>query len=476
MNNPFKKICLIVLTGMLLMHQPVFSQQQLSYNDTSYFMPYDLDFNLIMSASRGHYDNVRSLIIRKGNVNSLTDEGVSAIMYAADNGDLEMVRILSSAGANINLQPYNGKTALISAVINNHSEVAEYLLSQGANPNLKDLYGVTALNHAASLNLYIMTDMLLFYKADPAIGDMKGHTPLHASVYANGIETVRLLLLKGVDPDVKDKDGFTPLMIAAQKGHKEIAELLLQNGADANAENNGSMTALAFAVKSGNLTMAELLINAGGEVNHNIGGSRNILMLAEENKEDEMVELLKENGAKSNLSPDFSRLITGPELRFNARDFMLAYNIGFHDVKYNIGINSGFVFRPSAVRILNELSDTLSYQYWERRSAFYLGIEKKFSLTKRGAGKSFGPLLEFTGLYTFGGYRGSNTNPDAGFVWSPSAGIFWANKWLNLEFRYDYINFNVTGLNPGMFSFSTQFIFPLKKKRLSGKEINWINQ
>ena len=81
----------------------IYAQNQPAYNDTSYFVPYDEDFNLIISASKGHLANVRNLLERGADINAVTVDGISALMYAADNGDLEMVRFLLNKCCQIKL-------------------------------------------------------------------------------------------------------------------------------------------------------------------------------------------------------------------------------------------------------------------------------------------------------------------------------------------------------------------------------------
>ena len=56
----------VFIAFLLLLSIPTFSQEELAYNDTTYFIPHDDDFNLIMSASKGHLSNVKNLLIKIG--------------------------------------------------------------------------------------------------------------------------------------------------------------------------------------------------------------------------------------------------------------------------------------------------------------------------------------------------------------------------------------------------------------------------
>jgi hypothetical protein len=321
-----------------------------------------------------------------------------------------------------------------------------------------------------------MADMLIYHKADPELPDNRGNTPLIAAAYANAMETVRILITNGTDINKADSDGYTPLMVAVQRGNKETATYLLDNGAEVNHANNGKMTALSLAVNNADYALSELLIGKGAHVNHAISPGRTILLLAEEKGDDELIDLLLANGAEASKRPDFSRIITGPDLSFNAKDFTLGYNFGIFDTKYKLSINSGFNFRPLAVRVLSEASDTLAYQYWERRYHFYLGVEKKFRIFGSSRGWSGGPFIELKEVFTFGGYRGSTGNPKAAFITAPGGGLYFMNSWLVVKARYEYLNLNVTGLKPGMISLGAGFSIPTRGNRHTYKEINWINE
>jgi len=458
----------------MLAYLPVYSQEKPVYNDTSYFMPFDIDFNLLNSASRDHIENVRSLIMRGANVNAATPEGVTSLMYAADIGDLEMVKLLMANSANPNIQPASGITALMSAVIQNHFEIAEYLVTHGANPNLRDGDGITALNYAAAYNFFEMADMLLFYKAKPGIADNRGNTPLISAAYNNCPEAVDILVRNGADINTPDNNGFTPLMIAIQRGNKTITGYLIDNGADIKKVNKAGMTALAFAVEASDYKLTGQLINMGADVNHKISGSRNILELARENRDEEIIELLASEGAQQNNYPNFNQFFAGAGMSFNGDDFTTSANFGLYDTKYKFAVQSGFAFRPVAVMVLRDETSSLAYQYWERRYYFYLGLSKNFSLINLKNNFTCGPLLRLDEIYTFGGYRGSNASPDASFKTIPAAGWFFASDWMDISLKYQYMDFNTEYINPGRFSLDLNFLIPLRKKRIFKKNIRWL--
>ncbi len=449
------------------------AQTEKQYNDTSYFIPYDDDFNLIMSASKGHVKNVMSLLERKADINAVTVDGISALMYATENRNSEMVSLLLRNDAEPNLKPYNGVTALISACQSNYFEIAEYLITNDANVNLSDQEGATGIHYAAAYNYDDLVEMLIFFNADFKKTDKDGNPPIITAAFNNCFETVDILLSNEVDINTRDKQGYTPLMVAVQENNESIVELLLTLGADVNLVNNGGMTALGFAIKSELYDITEKLINAGANVNHKISNNQNLLELSREIKDDEITELLITEGAKASIYPNFSKFAIGTSLLFSPDEFMTDLNIDFLDIKYNTGLNAGFHFRPRAIRVNTKVINDTAYQYWERRFAFHVGFEKRFALISQKHSQS-GPIIGMNAVYTFGSYRGSNIKPDPLYIFNPSAGWYYMNNIITLIAAYHYMDFGILDSSKGKMSVSLGFNINTARKKLVEKSIPWL--
>ena len=452
------------------------AQKIVSATDTSYFIPNDKDFNLILSASYGHLSNIQLMLERGADINAATSEGVTALMYAADRDDIDMVRFLLENGSKPDLKPYTGITALMSAVQQNYFEVAEILITHGAKPDIQDLNGVTALNYAAALNNYEILEMLLHYGANPDKGDSRGNTPLISASYMQSLEALEVLLKRNANPNISNKNGFTPLMAAAQVNNIDIATLLIADGARVAAINDGGMNPLAFAVKSGNVEMAEFLISKNADINHKIKAGRNLVELSKEEHQDEIYELLLSKNAKPNKFPDFRSIKLGPEVNFNSTDFMSVISFGLQDSKYKLWTDIGFGFRPLATSVFYEASPNLKYQFWEKRYFFHLGLGKKFNLLRIKGNFFTGPEIGIREIYTFGSYEGSNRKPDNLFKTVPSVGWQAMNNWMNIGLRYEYMNFNTPRVNPGRMIAYVDFKIPLTKKKLSNLKIDWLEK
>jgi hypothetical protein len=143
------------------------------------------------------------------------------------------------------------------------------------------------------------------------------------------------------------------------------------------------------------------------------------------------------------------------------------------DTKYKIGINGGFGFRPAANRVLLKESETLTFQYWERRYYFYTGIDKKFDLI-RDYYNSTGPFLGINEIITFGGYRGSDENPAIKLITVPLTGWYYSNRNFTTWAGYQHLNYNTPEIKPGRITIGINVNIGLTKKRLKNKKIDWL--
>ena len=146
----------------------------------------------------GNAAKIEEAINSGANVDARTDDGKTALIWAAWNGYSESAEILLRYGADVNARDNQGRTALIWAVWNGHSKAAEVLLRYRANINVQDNSGRTALMNATQ----------------------RGQT-----------EAVKVLLEYGAYVDAKDYRGWTALQIAKDNHHTEIERLLRTHGA-----------------------------------------------------------------------------------------------------------------------------------------------------------------------------------------------------------------------------------------------------
>ena len=92
--------------------------------------------------------DIKVLIDSIQNINTLDEEGNTALSIAVIYGNLEIVKHLVAKGANVNLRDINSGTALIEAAYFGHLQIVQYLINNGANVNLPYITGWTPLTHA----------------------------------------------------------------------------------------------------------------------------------------------------------------------------------------------------------------------------------------------------------------------------------------------------------------------------------------
>jgi ankyrin repeat protein len=83
--------------------------------------------------------------------------------------------------------------------------------------------------------------------------------PLHAAAAGGRIEACRLLLKRGADPNARQHGGNTPLMTAAFANNRELAELLLAFNADFGIRNDEGKAAADVAAGLGNMELSARL-------------------------------------------------------------------------------------------------------------------------------------------------------------------------------------------------------------------------
>jgi ankyrin repeat protein len=447
----------------------VYAQEQ---EDNNYEQ--GLDNQLIIAADKGDTLTALKLISWGARVNATTYEGVTPLMYAAQNGDTAMIRILVQHGADANMKPLNGYTALITAIRSGHVQVAEWLIRNGADIDLTDNYKVTPLMHAIAVDSFYMPDMLLYYKAAIDLSNRQGTDALMLASRLGRYEIAKELIAEGADINTVDIYGNLPLHYATFAGQTDLMDLLILNGAALEVSNSSGYTPLSVATAMNNFTAARLLIGYGADVNSRVNGSLNPLTLALNNKNDSLVKMLVNHDAKAIKRPCLNQFTIGTRFVFNHEDSQLDFSIGMSDSKYNLMTCLGFGFRPKPVQILDEVDQSLFYQYWEKRRFISLSLDKAFFLHTGNSAFSASAFAGFSEVLTFGSYRGSNENPDFRLMINPRIGWICEYDFIRLKLSYEFMNLHLEEISKGWFSVSLEFLLNRKRGNIKIPSLKWL--
>ena len=275
----------------------------------------NLGQELLGAAFHDQAVEVKRLLEGGVDVNFVGEEGITALLYAAEQKNAAVTELLVKGGADLDAVDEDGHTALHLAAISHvdeegntllrhaegyrHVGVAKLLLEGRANPNAVDEDGCTALHLAADDGHAALVKLLLEWGANPNAEDGDGHTPLNYA--ADDDQIVRLLQLAGgLSPAAKPAGkaestnkneidmalceaacssdlakvrhlvgigasvnfpdmvncgyGYTPLISAVRPGGLEVVKFLLEKGADVHANDRFGGSALSSALSEAKIS------------------------------------------------------------------------------------------------------------------------------------------------------------------------------------------------------------------------------
>jgi len=185
----------------------------------------------ILAASKGHEQVVSTMLASgKINVNSLNNNGETALMCAVGGGHDKVISILLTSGnIDINTQNKDGNTALLLAAVTDHPNAASTLLASDKIDLKVGNQGTKALMTAAVLGHdKVISAMLNSGKIDINARDELGYTALMWAAMGGHDQLVATLLEKSDKSSIRAQgtNGKTALMIAREAGHEEIANAI----------------------------------------------------------------------------------------------------------------------------------------------------------------------------------------------------------------------------------------------------------
>jgi len=184
---------------------------------------------------------------------------------AASDDKLDVFQHLLQQGASINSITGDGTTSLMDAADHGSMNVAKYILSiPHVYTEARNNIGWTAVMFASRRDNSDMLKLLLDHGCGIDASDINGTTPLMTAIRSKEHDNVNLLISHGASVDAKDNWENTALMIAADAGEPAIARALIAAGAKVNIKNINGLTALSRAEQSKHDEVASIIRNAGG--------------------------------------------------------------------------------------------------------------------------------------------------------------------------------------------------------------------
>lgn len=247
---------------------------------------------LIISASLGDLNSVRSLLAYRADLNAANNDGNTSLIYAARHNRPEVVRELlkpqtMQVSVDVNAQNKQGQTALYWASAKGYAPIVRRLLAAGADFTIaaKDgslpytvaekynradvlpLFGQSLVEIRNSVIEEDNAALLAQAKAegreitpDAPVEEEVTDADIFKAAEKGDVDLARRVLdqNKAVVFD-KNQEGDTPLLVAVENGHTEVVDLLLSNMArlfEASPKGN----AFHIAVKAQNLDMLKHLV------------------------------------------------------------------------------------------------------------------------------------------------------------------------------------------------------------------------
>ena len=190
------------------------------------------------------------------------------VVDAARNQDPARVRALLARNADVNARSEDGSTALLWAAHWNDVATADLLIGAHADANIANDFGMTPLSRACTNGSVALVERLLKAGANSNTRIATGETPLMTCASTGNVDAVRLLIARGADVNAKEpSQNQDALMWAASERHPSVVRLLVEAGANPQAHTKKGFTALHFAAREGDIDSVRQLLAAGVNVN-----------------------------------------------------------------------------------------------------------------------------------------------------------------------------------------------------------------
>ncbi|XP_005094423.1 ankyrin-1 [Aplysia californica] len=249
------------------------------------------------------------------NVNWADPTGATALHFACRSGNVDTLRCLLAFDPDVDAVTKDGTSPLMYCALHNNIAGMKLLLEMDANPNVADskghspLYHATRLKHCECMTLLLEAGVLCDWPTLMQYIALKSwrkclkillETDEKARLSGERDEIdmcIRTLVSGSGDVNARDSSGYTALMFAAENGHPCCVEALLQCGAQPDIRNEEGETALLLAIPHC-VYCVKLLLEAQADVEV----CHPLIKAAATCTDDTIVRLLIDRGADVNAA------------------------------------------------------------------------------------------------------------------------------------------------------------------------------
>jgi ankyrin repeat protein len=160
-------------------------------------------------------------------VNEQTEQGFTALHYAAYRGNIEIINKLVENDAEVEVTNKRGLNVLHMAAQGNQPNALVYFKEKfSIEIQSVDDLGSTPLHWACYTGSETSVMFLLSWPQNINAQDREGLTPLHLAVMSERSRIIKKLLQKGACKKIKDSKGRTPYDLAVTKNKFSIVDML----------------------------------------------------------------------------------------------------------------------------------------------------------------------------------------------------------------------------------------------------------
>ncbi len=182
--------------------------------------------DIFQSIISGDVNAVKAALDQGTNPNTIGQDGLYLIHYAAMSNQPQVYDLLISYQANVNATDFHNNNVLYYAARHGgSSEFFTKIINDGVLINNQNKIGQTACHIASRIGNVDALNGLLKAGANVNIKDIVGKTPLHDAIKTTHPEEILLLIEYGADINAKDKYNATPFSLGIASTNADINEI-----------------------------------------------------------------------------------------------------------------------------------------------------------------------------------------------------------------------------------------------------------